>query len=119
MNTLLMLLILAAPPAAPIDARYPQAVEVFGCGFEEEADANYDNWPDRWTRQKGPQYPHYVGIKIASEPSPQGQRCLRIDLDGGAAALYSPPIAIGPYSSYVLEADLKTESLIHDEAYLS
>ena len=119
MHTLLMLLIVATSPAAPIEARYPQAVEVFSCGFEEAADLNYDDWPDRWTRQRGVEFPHYVGMRISTEPSPQGQRCLRIDLDGGAAALYSPPIAIQPDSSYVLEAYLKTESLVHNEAYLT
>ena len=26
-------------------------MEIFHCGFEEAADNDYDQWPDRWTRR--------------------------------------------------------------------
>ena len=112
-------LILAALPGAPIEARYPEAVEVFRCGFEDDTDRNYDGWPDGWSREQGPGFPHFVRIEIAADRCPEGRRCLRMELNGGAAAAYGPAIAIQPSSSYVLEAYVATESLVHDEASLS
>ncbi len=104
---------------APSVARYPDAVEVFHCAFDEAADPNFDGWPGGWTRQRGPGYPHYVQIGIASDPSPDGSPCLRVDLNGGSAAVHSPPIAIEPQSSYVVEVQMQTEELVHDQAYCS
>ena len=63
--------------------------------------------------------PHYVGIKIDRQPSPQGDQCLRIELDGGAAAAYSSPIEINPLFAYVLEGYLQAEGLNYDRAYFS
>lgn len=125
MNVLLTCLILAANPSAPIADRFPDTVEVFHCGFEESADRDYDDWPDGWTRRRGLGYPHYLNIKIRTEPnskgqrSPEGQRCLRINLNGGGAAIYSLPIEIGPRYNYVLEGMLKTEGLKFDEAFFT
>jgi len=118
-SLLLHLLIVAIGPEVPIEDRYPEASEVFHCTFDESWDANFNGWPDRWTRQRGPGYPHYVKIEINQEPSPVGDRCLRIDIDGGAAAAYSPPVEIGPLFSYVLEGYLKTQGLKYDRAYFS
>ncbi|MFH1920700.1 MAG: hypothetical protein ABIP48_12525 [Planctomycetota bacterium] len=119
MNVLVSLLIVAMNPDAPIEARCPGAVEVFHCPYDESWDTNYDGQPDRWVRRKGPGFPHYVEVGIREEPSPAGNRSLGIDLDGGAAALFSPPIPIGPLYAYVLEGVLATEGLQHDRAYLS
>ena len=85
MNVFLTCLILAANPSAPIADRFPDTVEVYHCGFEAPADHDYDDWPDGWTRRRGLGYPHYLNIKIRTEPSPEGQRCLRINLNGGGA----------------------------------
>ena len=43
-------------------------------------------------------------MKLHQEPPPDGKTCLRIELDGGAAVAYSPPIKISPLLGYVLEA---------------
>ena len=118
-NLFLPLVILATPPQAPIDARHPDAIEVYHCDFGEQVDANHDLWPDDWTRRRGPDYPGYLEIAISKEPSASGNRCLRIDLDGGAAAAYSSAIDVSPLFSYVLEGFLKTENLKHDVAYYS
>jgi hypothetical protein len=118
-NVLLPLLIMAIVPDAPIDARYPEAVTVFHCTFDASWDQNFDDWPDHWTRRKGRGFPHYVSIKIDRRPSPQGERCLQIELDGGAAVAYSPPVEIDPLFGYVLEGYLKTEGLEYDRAYFS
>ena len=119
MNVLLPLLIVAINPEAPIEARYPGATEVFHCPFDEAWDTNFDGVPDRWIRRKGPGFPHFVAVGISQQPSPVGNRCLEMKLDGGAAAIYSPPIPVGPSYIYVLEGMLQTEGLEHDRAYLS
>jgi hypothetical protein len=95
------------------------AREVFHCDFGADWDANFDEWPDRWTRQSGPGYPSYLEIGIRPDADAAASRCLTIELDGGAAAVFSPPIPIDPRFSYRLEARLKTRGLRHDRAFLS
>ena len=119
MTFLLPLLIVAIHPAGEAEARYSGAKTVFECAFDKTWDENFDGWPDNWTRRRGPDYPHYVSIKISDEPSPVGDRCLRIEPDGAGAVAYSPPIEVGWLYSYVLQGQLKTEGLSSDEAYFS
>ncbi|MEE8452143.1 MAG: hypothetical protein V3R99_09520 [Thermoguttaceae bacterium] len=119
LSSLLPLLLSAALPETPLEIRYPEATKAFHCTFDESWDKNFDEIPDGWTRQKGPGYPRYVSVAISDEPSVVGDRCLRIDLDGGAATAFSPPTMVGPLFSYVLEAYVKTEGLKYDRAYLS
>jgi hypothetical protein len=119
LSTLLSILILSATPSAPIDDRAPDAVEVFHCGFEPSSDEDYDAWPDRWTRRRGPDYPTYLPVQISEESSPEGSYCLRTSLNGGAIAVASPAIEIGSIFSYVLEGYLKIQGLEHDVVYLS
>ncbi|NQU21387.1 MAG: hypothetical protein HQ567_08900 [Candidatus Nealsonbacteria bacterium] len=116
MNVLLCLLIAAAGSNPPLAQRYPEAEEVFRCQFDSSQDTNFDGWPDGWVRGDGP---HYIPIRIVNEPSPAGAGCLRIDLDGGKAIAYSPPIKIVSVFSYVLEGLVKTEGLKHDRAFFS
>ena len=100
MNVLLPLLPLLFPailPETPLEVRYPEATKTFHCTFDESWDKNFDEFPDGWIPQRGPGYPHYVSIAISDEPAVVGDRCLRIDLDGGAATAFSPPITVGPY----------------------
>ncbi len=126
MHAWLLLLILAAPPEVPSDASSDTpalaSVDVLDCDFGEAYDRNFDGWPDNWTRQRGPGYPQFVSAKIVGEPKNAAKPeryALRIDLDGGAAAIHSPPIPISQLFSYRLEADLRTEGLSHDVAYTS
>jgi len=119
MHALLTLLIVAIHPAAPNEAGRAAVGEVFSCSFDDSWDLDYDGWPDEWTRRRGPGFPRYVGIRISREPTPSGDRCLRIDLDGGGAVAYSPPIPVSSLYRYVLECQASTEGLKHDRAYLS
>ena len=119
MNLLLSLLILTANQAAPIDSRHPEATEVFHCGFERDNDADYDAWPDGWTRRRGTRYPRYLRIRIVDTPSPQGDSALRIDLNGGAAVVSSDHIEVQGLFSYVLEGYVRTEGLVNDRAWFS
>lgn len=105
--------LLSAPP------RPAEHTTVFHCAFDEKSDRNFDKWPDDWTRPSGPRFPHYVQIAISREPSPVGDCCLRIDLDGGAGAAFSPPVPVSPACSYILEGWIKTDGLAHDRAWIS
>lgn len=109
-------LIVAACAHAPIGARHPDTTPLYQCDFETESDSNYDAWPDGWKRRRGPGYPHYLTVRIGQEPSAVGKACLRMELDGAAAAAFSPPVDVDPQHDYVLEAFVKTEGLVHDEA---
>lgn len=112
-------LILAILAAAPTSARDTYAVEVFASDFEGGADANFDRWPDGWTRKRGPEYPHYLEIELAPVPPPQEGRALVVRLNGGAAAVHSPAVAISPDFTYVLDGLIQTEGLKHDRAYVT
>ncbi|MEW4454713.1 hypothetical protein AB1L30_18760 [Bremerella sp. JC817] len=117
---LLSLFILAADwKDAPIEQRHPEAIELFQCDFGETVDLNYDLWPDQWTRRTGPGYPRYIDVEINEDETAGNGRSLLVDLDGGAATIYSPPIAVRDIFSYVLEGRLKTEGLHYDKAYIS
>ncbi len=122
MNLLLSIIILAAQPTAPIDPKSADAEIVFAADFEAAGDVNHDGWPDGWKRRRGPGYPHYVRIEIAEDATRRqadGNRCLRIDLDGGAAAAHGPAVGVSPRFSYLLEGLVRTERLKHDSAHLS
>lgn len=118
MHALPTLLILAAFGAAPTASRHPDAVPLYHCGFEQEADADYDNWPDGWSRRRGLGFPHYVPIRISGDEAAEGKHSLRISLDGGAGMAYSPPVAIDPGHDYVVGGQVKTQGLIHDRAFV-
>lgn len=130
MNLWALVVILAAPAAAPIDATEREAVHIFTCDFSEATDRNYDAWPDGWHRRRGSGFPLFLPIRIVPLASAGGDLqwsssenttpgALRMQLDGGSAAVYSPPIPVSPLFSYRLEGRLKTEGLKHDIAYYS
>ena len=119
MNALASLLIVAALGNVVTIARHPEAVMLYQCGFEQDVDEDYDNWPDGWTRRRGEGFPHYLPIEICAEsPTPDGHS-LRFDLDGGAAAAYSPAIAIDPRYDFVLHAAVTVRQVVHDRAWAS
>lgn len=118
MKILLTLLILAVVPPAPNAAA--EAPEVFHCQFGESWDQNYDDWPDGWSRRRGKGYPEYISVKIVpADDALSAGKCLQVDLDGGAAIAYSPPIRVTPLHSYVLQGAIDTSGLEFDQAFLS
>lgn len=119
MNVWASLLIVAALGDAPIDARYPGAVTVFQSDFEQSADGDFDGWPNGWVRRRGPGYPHYLKLALSREPSARGEQCFRLNLDGGAACVASPPVDYDRGAEYLVDASLKTVGLKHDEAYVA
>ena len=111
-------LILAVAPAATNESAPAQA-ELFQCDFGESWDRNYDSWPDGWTRAAGPKYPNYVKIRLANDPENAANRCLQIDLDGGAAIAYGPAVPLNPQESLALTGRIKTIGLELHRARLS
>ncbi|MGM0486436.1 MAG: hypothetical protein ACQESR_06710 [Planctomycetota bacterium] len=99
-----------------IEHRYSETV--FETSFDQACDTNYDKWPDNWTRRKGTGFPEYVNIRIDDSESAES-RCLRVELDGGGAIAYSPPIEIDSLFNYVFRGQIKTEGLTHNVAYFS
>ena len=110
LGMLLAWLIVPGLAAAASGPGHADAVNIFHCTFGEDADVNYDRWPDRWVRQTDQTYPHYVDVEIRDEPSTDGA-CLVFDLDGAAAKINSPPIRVMSRFSYLLLARLKADSL--------
>src|SRR3990172_7735230 len=88
MSIWLTALILTAQAPVPVEQR--GAETVYATGFEHDTDANFDDWPDVWTRRRGAGFPHYLRIGLADDPVGETSRCLRVELDGGAALLSSP-----------------------------
>jgi hypothetical protein len=117
MPALITLLVLSAGVEhAP---RHPDAVSIFSCDFGRGWDGNYDEWPDNWTRRKGPDYPHFLPIAVVEDSAALKGRALKIQLDGGAGEIQSPPIPVDSRFSYVLEGRVRTAGLKHDRASLS
>ncbi len=101
-------------------SRYPNSEQVYRCAFDAIDDPNFDGWPRDWTRLKGSAFPHYVKMAIArNEVGPDGTAPMRVDLDGGAAAMFSPAIEIEHQSSYVVEVETQASGLRFDEVRCS
>jgi hypothetical protein len=113
-----VLIIAAVGPSAQVE-RHPDAVEVFHCTFGKRNDANFDHWPDHWVRKTGLHYPHYLKIEIEELAEATEGHVLKLELDGGAATIYSPPVAVDSQFSYLLEGKLRTAGLNHNRASMS
>lgn len=124
MNYLSSLLILAVVPSAPIEPAVVdgEAVEIYRCDFEAADDRDFDGWPDQWTRQLGRGFPRYIPLALTDDPElPAGtaaNRCCSVQLDGGAAALQSPPLAVDPSYSYGISCRIRTAQLVGHAAAL-
>ncbi|MBL8889671.1 MAG: hypothetical protein JNL67_06810 [Planctomycetaceae bacterium] len=75
---------------------------IFKCDFESDSDLNFDLWPDKWRRQTGAGFPRYSKSEIQADPIAANNQVLGVTLDGGQAAVYSPPIKISQQCSYRL-----------------
>lgn len=100
--------------AAP---RYPGAAAVATFDFRATSEGEFGK-PEGWTRYEAPDYPFYVDAAVADDPSAIAGRCLRFRLNGGNCAYYSPKIKADPDFSYVVRAQIKTEGLTRDGAFL-
>ncbi|MEN1678351.1 MAG: hypothetical protein AAGJ46_02075 [Planctomycetota bacterium] len=99
--------------------RPADAMEVWSCAFDDDNwDVNYDRWPDRWRRQSGPGYPHYVEIALDDDSAAKAGRALVVQLDGAQASISSPPILVMAKFSYCLDLRMKIEEAPNSEVYV-
>ncbi len=114
-----------APPnlqrkTPPAEDPFEGAVEVFRYGFESTEDRNFDQLPDGWIRRKGSDFPGYVEAAIDRERGHGGKgQSLRLKANGGRVILYSKPVVIDQYHSYIFRAFVRTQSLENDAALIS
>jgi len=88
-------------------------------GFESNKDEEFGDWPPGWTRRRGPNFPFYLPVSIQTGSAYRGEFFLRVQLNGGGAVMYSPPIACHALADYVLQGALRTSYLVNDRAFLS
>ncbi len=96
---------------ANANAQFDTHSAIFATSFEEEADANYDLWPDHWNRKTSPRYPHYTQIEIVDDATAHNGRSLQVDFDGGGAFVATPAIPILPKFGYKVSVRVKAENL--------
>ena len=96
---------------------------LYRCLFDALSDAeDGDGWPDYWTRKEGFDngipFPRHLAIGIANNINPFGNQVLRMQIEGGGAAVFSPKIPIRTGMSYTVSAFVETDSLIFNEIYI-
>jgi hypothetical protein len=101
------------------EALAPGATTIYRYGFEPEPNEEPDEWPPGWTRRRGTGFPGYLPITVQSESRSEGDFALRLQLDGGAAAVYSPPLPCSILADYVFQGAIRVEPLTHDRAFFS
>ena len=137
-STALLAALLTTLPLAAAENAAPIGDEIFACNFDNQppgagaaartTDRDYDGWPDGWTRERSLKLPEFVQIAIvgegqtiasaAAQSAPaETNRVLRIELDGGGAALSSPAAPISPQFSLLLSLRMRATGLKHDRAW--
>ena len=95
------------------------AVEVFHYGFEPDEDRDFDRQPDGWIRRKGDNFPGYVEAAIDRDRGHGGKQSLQFKANGGRVILYSKPVVIDAYHSYIFKGYIRTQLLENDAALVS
>lgn len=140
MDVFVLLLAMSALASPPVATAPPIGDEIFACDFENPpaganpagrvADRDYDGWPDGWTREHSLKLPEFVRVSIVGEgqtiaahaaqpAAAEVNRVLRIELDGGGAAISSPASTISPQFSLLLSVRIRAGGLKHDRAWVS
>jgi hypothetical protein len=95
---------------------------IFRTLFDRASDIDEDGWPDSWTRKRGVdrniQFPDYIDIKIVESRSQFGNNALRMSIDGGSAAVFSPKIKVRRGMCYTFSAFVFTENIIFDDVLI-
>lgn len=92
---------------------------IFRCLFDPEHDVeDGDGWPDHWTRKRGIDqgisFPDYLDIGLVRHRNPFSNFALRMDMQGGGAAVFSPKIPVRPGMSYTVSAYVDATNLVFD-----
>ncbi|MGL6193759.1 MAG: hypothetical protein ACRC2T_02945, partial [Thermoguttaceae bacterium] len=106
------------PPPPPIPGVIHRGASdnvIYRCFFDEKTDANFDNWPDSWTRVVKLGFPEYQKIGIESLANPVNYRALRINIEGGSAQIQSPKVPVFPGLSYTAKSLVRTEGIQNSE----
>lgn len=98
----------------------PSGGTIFRCLFDMQADMeDGDGWPDFWTRKRGidngVSFPEHLTLEMVEHPSPFSNFALRMNMEGGAAAAYTPKIPIRAGMSYTVSAHVSAENLVFDD----
>ncbi len=96
---------------------------IFRALFDSGSDAlDGDRWPDYWTRKGGSDrgivFPAYLDISIAESRNPFGNYALRMNMEGGAAAVFSPKIRVRRGMSYTVSAYVDAEGIVFDDVFI-
>ncbi|MDR2641586.1 MAG: hypothetical protein LBC74_02205 [Planctomycetaceae bacterium] len=95
---------------------------IFRTLFDRASDLDEDGWPDSWTRKRGVerniQFPDYIDIRIVENRSQFGNNALRMSIEGGSAAVFSPKIKIRRGMCYTVSAFVSTENIFFDDVFI-
>ncbi|MDR2706737.1 MAG: hypothetical protein LBC02_13230, partial [Planctomycetaceae bacterium] len=120
-------MIYSAPPTpllpGQIVRQTPSGGLIFRCLFDRNSDAeNGDGWPDYWTRKSGIDqgilFPEYLEISIVENNNNFGNNSLRMNVEGGGAAVFSPKIPIRSGMSYTVSAYADAVNFVHDDIFI-
>ena len=110
MCPVLLAAVLLGSEVAP--ARGADAPPLAKWDFEADEDRDFDRWPDGWTRRRGLGFPHVVAAELDAG-------ALRFAAGGGAAAAYSPAVAVPAGAAVRLTGRARCDGLHADAAVLS
>jgi hypothetical protein len=101
----------------------PSGGLIFRCLFDRNSDAeNNDGWPDYWTRKigidQGILFPEYLEITNVQNNNNFGNYSLRMNIEGGGAAVFSPKIPIRVGMSYTISAYADAVNFVHDDIFI-
>ncbi|MDR0337088.1 MAG: hypothetical protein LBI18_08360, partial [Planctomycetaceae bacterium] len=101
----------------------PSGGLIFRCLFDRDSDAeNNDGWPDHWTRKigidQGILFPEYLEITNVQNNHHFGSHSLRMNIEGGGAAVFSPKIPIRFGMSYTVSAYANAVNFVHDDIFI-
>ena len=105
-----------------IQRQSPAGGLIYRCLFDRTSDAeDGDGFPDHWIRKEGFDngipFP-YRPIRITENPNPFGNYVLRMNIEGGAAAIFSPKIPVRPGMSYTVSTHAESHNLVFNEIFI-
>ncbi|MCL2742570.1 MAG: hypothetical protein FWE67_01820 [Planctomycetaceae bacterium] len=96
---------------------------IYSCLFDDAFDLeDGDGKPDHWQRKHGIDngifFPDHIDILMISAPNPFGNHVLRMNIQGGGAAIYTPKINTRPNMCYTASVHVSADKLEFSEVFL-
>jgi hypothetical protein len=114
--------LMAQPPVLPgqLPRQSLSGGLIFRCLFDRTSDAeDSDGFPDYWTKKEGIDngvpFPTHTVMGNVEAPNPFGNYVFRMNIEGHAAAVFSPKIPIRAGMSYTVSAYVETSNLEFNE----